>query len=237
MVSKKITSLQHPLVKHWFELRNQKSYRQETQRLLVVGKKMIQELPIDVLITLEDSEEISCKEKVIVTEPILKKITGLEAPDGFAAEIAMPKEEKNWKDKKRVLILDQIRDPGNLGTLLRTALALGWEGVITTPGTVDLFNDKALRAGKGAQFHLPFGELSQEEIQDLGLQFYMADLEGTSLEKGHFKTPMALILSSEAHGARNWPNAQKITIPMKSHVESLNVATSGAILLYEMRAT
>ena len=77
----------------------------------------------------------------------------------------------------------------------------------------------------------------QEEIQDLNLQLYIADLEGTSLEKGHFSRPLALILSSEAHGARNWPNAEKITIPMKPHVESLNVATSGAILLYEMRAT
>lgn len=237
MVSKKITSLQHPLVKHWVELRNQKSYRQETQRLLIVGKKMVEELIPDVLITLEDSEEISCKEKIIVTEPILKKITGLETPDGFAAEIAMPKKETHWKDKKRILILDQVRDPGNLGTLLRAALALGWEGVITTPGTVDLFNDKALRAGKGAQFHLPLGELSQEKILDLNLQLYIADLEGTSLEKGHFSRSLALILSNEAHGARNWPNAEKITIPMRSSIESLNVATSGAILLYEMRAT
>lgn len=237
MVSKKITSLQHPLVKHWVELRNQKSYRQETQRLLVVGKKMTEELPIDVLITLEECEEITCKEKIVVTEPILKKITGLQTPDGFAAEIAMPKEEKNWKGKKRILILDQISDPGNLGTLFRAALALGWEGAITTPGTVDRFNDKALRAGKGAQFHLPSAELSQEEIKNLQLQLYVADLEGTSLEKGQFKSPLGLILSSEAHGTRDWPNVQKITIPMRPSVESLNVATSGAILLYEMRAT
>src|SRR5690606_36001625 len=105
MVSKKITSLQHPLVKHWFELRTQRRYRQETQRLLVAGKKMVEELSLEVLISLDECESISCKEKIIVTEPILKKITGLEAPDGFAAEMSMPKEEKNWKGKQRVLIL------------------------------------------------------------------------------------------------------------------------------------
>ncbi|MBX7066518.1 MAG: RNA methyltransferase [Parachlamydiales bacterium] len=228
MVPKRITSLQHPLVKHWFELRSNKTYREEAQRVLVAGRKMTNELPIETLITLEPSD-IPCKEEILVTEPILKKITGLQAPDGFAAEIAMPKPQdlhgKNW-----VLILDRISDPGNLGTLLRTALALGWEGVILTAGSVDLFNDKALRAGKGAQFHLPY---SYQEIH--GLHLYTADLEGTPLDEVQPKLPLGLILSSEGHGAREWAGAKKITIPMRGEVESLNVAASGAILLYAMR--
>jgi TrmH family RNA methyltransferase len=235
MVPKKITSLQHPLVKHWFELRTERAYREETQRVLVVGEKMVRELPIDVWIGLEPPLESSAKETYVVTEAILKKITGLNQPDGCAAELAMPKPQ-DLRGKKFLVILDQIADPGNLGTLLRTALALNWEGVIVTPGTVDLFNDKALRAGKGAHFHLPYARLTHEEIVQLKLHLYTADLEGESLKATHFKTPLGLILSSEGHGAGSWSQGNKITIPMSDQVDSLNVAASGAILLYTMRS-
>lgn len=234
MVPKKITSLQHPLIQHWVQLRTERAYREETQRLLVVGEKMSRELPIEILIALEPSSEIDCKETYLVTEPILKKITGLNQPDGFAAEIGLPAPE-DLSGKKFLLILDQIADPGNLGTLLRTALALNWEGVIVTPGTVDLFNDKALRAAKGAHFHLPYARMTPEEIAQLHLHFYTADLEGEPLGTSHFQAPMALILSSEGHGAKIWPKSKKITIPMSGQTESLNVAASGAILLYAMR--
>lgn len=236
MVAKKITSLQHPLVKHWFELRTNKAYREEHQRLLVVGRKMAEELSVDIRIALEPSQ-LPCREEFLVTEAILKKITGLQTPDGFAAEIDLP-QPQSLRGKKRVLILDQLSDPGNLGTLLRTALALGWEGVVVTPGTVDIFNDKALRAAKGAHFHLPYARLEGQEIAQMGWRLYTADIEGTPVQNIKVKEPMALILSSEGQGVRSWSEtiAEKITIPMHSGVESLNVAASGAILLYEMRA-
>ena len=236
MVAKKITSLQHPLVKHWTALRADKAYMQEAKRVLISGKKMVQEISLETLIVLEPNSSIRCKEEILVTEPILKKITGLVQPDGFAGVALMP-EREDLRKKQRVLILDQISDPGNLGTLLRTALALGWEGVIVTPGTVDLFNEKALRAGKGAQFHLPYDQLSRGEIAKIGWHFYTADLEGEALEGASFKAPLALVLSSEGHGAHEWSKSftKKITIPMVGQVESLNVAASGAILLYEMR--
>lgn len=233
MVSKKITSLQHPLVKHWLDLRSDKTYREKVQRVLIAGRKMVSELPITTLLTVHPADLV-CQEQILITEPILKKITGLQAPDGFAAEIAMPKPQ-DLKGKRWLLILDRLADPGNLGTLLRTALALGWEGVIFTQGTVDLFNDKALRAGKGAQFHLPYSYHTADEIADYHLNLYTADLDGTRLEETAIQTPLGLILSSEGHGARQWALAKKITIPMQSEVESLNVASTGAILLYAMR--
>ena len=197
---------------------------------------MVRELPIDHLIALEEVPGTLAKETTLVSEAILKKITGLNQPDGFAAEIQLP-QPQDLRDKEFLVILDRIADPGNLGTLLRTALALNWEGVIVTPGTVDLFNDKVLRAAKGAHFHLPYARLSIEEIAALKLHFYTADLEGDPLGTTPFQTPSALILSSEGHGPGSWSEgrARKITIPMNPHVESLNVAASGAILLYAMR--
>ncbi|HSX11062.1 MAG TPA: RNA methyltransferase [Chlamydiales bacterium] len=236
MVTKKITSLQHPLVKHWVELRENRSYREEAQRVLVSGEKMARELRPKVLISLE-ATSIVAEDHYLVTEAILKKITGLEHPDGFAAEIALPPPQ-DLTSKKYLVILDQIADPGNLGTLLRTALALQWEGVIVTPGTVDLFNDKALRAAKGATFRLPYARLTTDEIAQLKVHFFTADLEGKALPNAQFKPPMALILSHEGRGPGSWSStiAQKITIPMGEEVESLNVASSGAILLYAMRS-
>lgn len=236
MITKKITSLQHPLVKHWFELRTSRSYREEHQRVLISGKKMASELPIDVLITSNDPTGFQGRQIYQVTEPILKKITGLQQPDGFAAEISLP-QPQDLSDKNFLLILDQITDPGNLGTLLRTALALKWEGVLVTPGTVDLFNDKALRAAKGAHFHLPYARASKEEILSFNHQLYTADLKGKPLDSARFAPPLALILSSEAHGAASWAKTrgETLTIPMSPKVESLNVSTSGAILLYAMR--
>ena len=232
MVAKKITSLQHPNISRWVQLRQDRAYREEAQRVLVAGEKMVRELPLEVLITVEPSD-IAAKEKYLVSEAILKKITGLSQPDGFAAEVRLPPPQ-DLCSKKFLVILDQIGDPGNLGTVLRTALALGWEGVIVTPGTVDVFNDKALRAGKGAQFHLPYARMEMEEIKRLKLQFYMADVGGEPVSKVSFRAPLALILSSEAHGPSS-DIGRKVTIPMNKSVESLNVAASGAILLYAMR--
>lgn len=234
MVPKKITSLQHSLVKHWAQLRENRSYREETQRVLIAGEKMVRELPIDILITSQPNSGIRSTQEYLVSDSILKKITGIATE--FAAEIALPAPE-NVTQKKFLLILDQIADPGNLGTLLRTALALKWEGVVLTPGSVDLFNDKALRAAKGATFYLPYCYMNPEEISKMRTHFYTADLTGTPLPSARFETPMALILSHEGKGPKGWSKqiAQTITIPMGDQVESLNVATSGAILLYAMR--
>lgn len=232
MQAKVISSLHHPLIARWVQLRTKREAREEAGRVLISGQRMVHELALEVLITTEPSH-LEAKEKYLVTDAILKKITGLNEPDGFAAEVALP-QPQDVKHGSHLLVLDQIADPGNCGTLLRSALALGWDGVIVTPGTVDLFNDKALRAGKGAQFHLPFARMEWPEIAKLPHMFYTADLEGKPLGSVRPSTPLALILSSESHGPTQI-RGEKITIPMNGKTESLNVASSGAILLYTMR--
>ncbi|MDE3045806.1 MAG: RNA methyltransferase [Verrucomicrobiota bacterium] len=239
MVSKEILSLQHPFVKEWVALRLEKKARDEAGQVLLMGEKMIRELAkkvsLEAIITVAPAPDIHAKEHYLVSEAVLKKITGLPAPDGFAAIAPLPKPQK-MEGKQRLLILDRIADPGNLGTLLRTALALGWDGVFFTPGTVDPFNDKALRASKGALFSLPFS-YGKPLIE--GYTPYLADTEGTPLSKVKASLPLALILSNEGEGPAPWAEkyAHKIAIPMHNGVESLSVATSGAILLYELRIT
>lgn len=240
MLEKKISSLQHPLVKHWEKLRREKNYREEKGALLIAGEKMIREFPFPLrtLISLQ-AAPLMAEQRYFVTEAILKKITGLETPDGFAAEVELPLPQ-DVGHCRRLLILDQLQDPGNMGTLLRTALAFGWEGVVATPGTVDFFNDKALRAAKGATFRLAYSWKTPEEIALLSREkkwdVWVADLTGKDLETIPFHLPFALVLSSEGEGVNAWARklGKAISIPLKRGVESLNVAAAGAILLYTM---
>lgn len=231
MLAKTITSLQHPLVGYWLSLRKERAFRKKEGQVLVTGERLIRELAPDFPLTLLTSSpcSIPAQEHYVVTPGILKKITGLEEPDGFAAVLPLPSPQ-NLHSCKHLLILDRLADPGNVGTLLRTARALGWEGVVITPGTADLFNDKALRAAKGATFHLPYME--SEELDSFS-QPLLADLTGTPLDQ-YPPAPCSLILSSEAHGPRSL-SCPRISIPMHPGMESLNVAAAGAILLYALR--
>ena len=232
----RITSLQHPLVKHFVSLRKESSYRKQSKSVLLIGEKVIREcfLPIRCLFSL-DKTQIQAKTSYLVTEEILQKIGGSE----MVAEVDLP-EPQNVEDKNFVLILDQIQDPGNLGTLLRASLGLGWEGVIATPGTVDFFNDKALKASQGAIFKLPFSFKTPEEIiswvQRKKISIWVADAGGAPYKNESFIKPLALVLSNEGNGINQWAKEFKmISIPLQNKVESLNVATAGAILLHHMR--
>ena len=207
----------------------------------MIGEKIIREYPnsIQCIISSEPTP-IRAKKSYLVTEEILQKIGGLGNIEGVFAEVDLPVPQ-SVEGKNYILILDQIQDPGNLGTLLRTALALGWEGVIATPGTVDFFNDKALRASQGAIFRLPFSIKTPEEIlawrESRNIPIWVADAKAPSCSKSTFSSPLALVLSHEGQGVRKWAKSfHSISIPLQNNVESLNVAAAGAILLYHMRA-
>lgn len=242
-MEKEIKSLEHPLVKRAVHLRGDRDARDLEKRVLISGQKLISDLslhwPIEILFYLDDLPKIPSFESIRISKAILKKITGLEEPDGWAAIVQAP-EEKSLVRKHHILILDQISDPGNLGTLWRTALGLGWEGIWLTPGCVDPFNDKALRAAQGTTFYLPFERILPEAIvswaQQTKAAIYAADLQGSPLDQCTITTPCALILGNEGKGIGEWAKAiaKAVTIPI-SNVESLNVASAGAILLYAMR--
>lgn len=237
-----ISSLQHPLVKEWVELRLEKNARQTSRRVLLIGEKMIRELSSKIALQAVISTaktNIAANQHYLVTPEILKKITGLPAPDGFVAVAPLPPPQ-SLTGKQKILILDRLSDPGNLGTLLRTALALDWDGVLLTPETVDPFNDKALRASKGALFSLPYDWQTPAQATDFlrreKIHVYLADLIGMPLHIARAQSPLALILSNEGAGPTSWAEqyADKISIPMQNGVDSLNVAASGAIFLYSL---
>jgi TrmH family RNA methyltransferase len=138
-----------------------------------------------------------------------------------------------------LLVLDSIRDPGNLGTLLRTADAAGVQAVLLPPNTVDAFSPKVIRAGMGAHFRLPIQSMSWDEIRLYanGVQVYLAEMDGLSCWEAEFKTPLALIIGGEAEGASE--SARKlatrlVSIPMAGKTESLNAAVAGSVLMFEV---
>ncbi|HPS33140.1 MAG TPA: RNA methyltransferase [Anaerolineaceae bacterium] len=139
-----------------------------------------------------------------------------------------------------VLILDQMRDPGNLGTILRSAEAAGAQAVFLSPGTADAFAPKVLRAGMGAHFRLPILTLEWETLAVVlaGLNVFQADMDGEiSCWQADFRSPCALLIGGEAEGIS--PEAaelvtRSVRIPMAGRSESLNAAVSAGILLFEV---
>ncbi len=139
------------------------------------------------------------------------------------------------------LIPDSIRDPGNLGTLLRSADAAGAQAVLLPPETTDAFAPKVVRAGMGAHFRLPIHSMDWEQIQRVSrsaeLVIYLADMHGQSCWETDLRKPLALIVGGEAEGASEQARklaTQRIGIPMPGEAESLNAAVAGSVLMFEV---
>jgi len=240
---KTIASLHHPLVKHLVKLRNKKEYRSACKSALLSGLTLIEELCAKhrfKTVCLEEgyAPAFSFEADVVyrVTSAILKKITGVVHPEPIAAEITLP-EEAQLTEVNYLLILDGVSDPGNMGTLLRTALALGWQGALITPGSTDPFNEKALRAAKGATFKIPLKRGSWQEVDALlktERWMLLAAMPGkTPMRELQVAPAVALALGNEAQGLseRIRVRARAISIPMHAEMSSLNVACAGAILM------
>ena len=150
--------------------------------------------------------------------------------------------EQPLQKMNRILILDQVSDPGNLGTLWRTALGIGlarrlahaW--LLPTPSMIKRFEHR-----KEPLFRLPYERIFPEQIiswkRSRKATIYTADLHGTPIDQCKISTPLALVLGNEGQGPGDWTRSatQRVTIPISSAIESLNVASAGAILLYAMR--
>lgn len=234
-----INSPTHPLIKHFVRLCSQRKYRYEQRKVVIEGEKMVREaaeiLPIRTLLTCERALDIDANEIFQVPFSIIEKISHCEHPEGMIAEIDMPV-NSDLSNCQTILVLDQIGDPGNMGTLIRTALAFGWKGVYLLDGCCDPYNDKALRAAKGATFKIPIEQGSIETLQQRAknYQALAADLDGMpahAFKRTH--APLLLLLGNESRGVSEEAKTfcQPITLPIQS-IDSLNVSVAGGILMY-----
>lgn len=261
-------------MKHVVSLHNGKS-RKESGQFIVEGKRFVQEalLREAEIITIyycPDNEKLAegntytkqglslaelveqAQNKRIpveqVTESVMYKMATTKEPQRIIA--VTQQQEYDWQDihlddNGILLIIDQIQDPGNLGTILRTALAADVKNIILTKGTVDLYNTKVLRSSMGAIFSLTIiTDKTVEEITNYCKAnnhiLTVSAMEGTSIYEWKIceQYPLALVLGNEAFGPSDLL-AQKadkrISIPMFNNVESLNVAIAAGIFLFELR--
>ena len=181
-----------------------------------------------------------------VSESELASAADTETPQGVLAIAAIPAAEISAPEgAARFLVLDALQDPGNVGTVIRTAAALGVTATLALPGTVDLWNGKVVRSSMGALFHHPVCALSWEDLAGFlarhGVALWAADMDGDPLPDvatGVLPERIALVVSNEGSGLS--PHvaaavARRLSIPMDPMVESLNVAVATSIVLYALR--
>jgi TrmH family RNA methyltransferase len=185
---------------------------------------------------------------VEVSDRELVELADTEHPQGIVAAIEPPRwslADLSTGAGSVTLVLDGVQDPGNVGTILRTALALGGAGVVALKGTAELHNPKVVRGSMGALFRLPAVSASETEliawIADRGLDLWVADARGEAVPPrttAASRRPIALTLGSEGAGvsaALAAKAARRVGVPLAPGAESLNVAVAAGILLYEVR--
>ena len=253
---KMITSVKNPKIQHIRALQSRSRIRREMGAFIVEGLRLAEEV-----FTSDWDVQL-----VIYTEGL--KPNGQRLVDGFAergveVELVAPHVMQNASNTKSpqgillvlstasitlpskldfVLVLDSLRDPGNLGTILRTAAAVGVDAVYIPPLTADPFAPKVIRAGMGAHFRIPIIHaawgLIEQTIDQHDLQVYLSKADCLQLyTEADFRQPIALVVGGEAFGFSE--RSQKIShqslhIPMLNQVESLNAAVAAGILLYEV---
>ncbi|WP_296879643.1 RNA methyltransferase [Thomasclavelia sp.] len=234
-----ITSSSNNTIKTLMKLK-QKKYRKQLGYYLIEGEHLVNEaIKANQVDTLISTKPLKTNLPVIeVSEEVMAKLAFTKSPSSIMAKC--PLENKNELIyKNRYLILDDLQDPGNIGTLIRSALAFGIDQVILSNNCVDLYNDKLLRSMQGANFHISciYGDL--KEIIDK-LQAHDVTVVGSALENGkdiHLiekQEKMAFIVGNEGNGMNPdiLAKCDRIGyIPIQT-IESLNAAIAGSILMY-----
>lgn len=250
-----ITSIHNPKIQRIRALLANRHERHQQQVFVLEGIRLVEEAvrsnwTIEHLIF---SSSISLRGKNIIEECEKKGILTDEVPENIIASISDTETSQGIlavtvmvsllipTALDFVLIADNIRDPGNLGTLLRTAAAAAVDLVVLTPGTADAYNPKVVRAAMGAHFRIPIQTADWPEVAARfkpDLKFLLAEMENSSpLWQVDFHNPLAIIIGGEAEGASE--NARQladlfVSIPMPGKMESLNAAIASGIILFEV---
>ncbi len=256
-----ITSTANKKVKELAELSVKAKARAETGLFLAEGRKLFMEAPPEQIESVYVEEnayrgaDTAMREKLdrvsfeLVSGEVFRKISDTMTPQGIMTVVRQKKYEThallNKTDGRAamLLILENIQDPGNLGTMLRTAEGAGASGVIMTRDTVDIYSPKTIRSTMGSVYRVPFAVTEDlpgtlAELRAAEVCIYAAALAGGArvYDEPDYRKPCAFLIGNEGNGLRAETVAQadsRIIIPMKGCVESLNAAMAAGILLYE----
>lgn len=238
-----VESLENKKIKELRRLK-QKKYRDKTKTYLVEGIHLVNEAYkskdlLEIILLEGENIDINIK-KTYVTKEVLKSISELETPYNIIG-LCKYKEENNNIGKK-ILVLDGIQDPGNLGTIIRSSLAFNVDTIILSNNTVDLYNSKVLRGAQGMHFHINIirdNLLNKlKKLKESGYKIYGTNVNnGLSIKNVKDLKKYAIIMGNEGAGMSKELEClcdENIYIDMNSTCESLNVAVATSIILYEL---
>ncbi len=237
-----ITSINNQTIKELDKLK-QKKYRDLEQKFLIEGEHLVEEAEksgvLEKIILLENSEYPSKLEKIYVSKNVMKKLSSLDTPPNIIGVCKMLSKKELGK---KVLLLDDIQDPGNLGTIIRSSVAFNVDSIVMSLNTVDLYNPKVIRSTQGMIFKINLikDDLERviEKLKNENIPIYTTNVNGGENIKNINSTDSyGLIMGNEGNGVKDEISAladRKIYIPMNSKVESLNVSVAASILLYEL---
>lgn len=235
-----IESLNNEKIKYYTKL-NDKKYRKSEQLFIAPGSHLVEEALkkglVKEILLLKGEENIYDDKTTYVTKEILKKVSGLDSPPKVLAICHMLSSKEI---KGNVIILDDINDPGNLGTIIRSAIAFNYDTIIASSNTVDLYNLKTIRSSEGMIFNINYIVASLPDaikaLKEKGYTIYGTNVSGGSNIKPE-KEKHALIIGSEASGMKDDLKSlcdKLLYIKMNSLCESLNAGVSASILMYEL---
>lgn len=250
-MNKRIESTQNSLVKHWKKLVAVRKERDQSKEFLVEGFHLVEEalkqpgMVMQILVR----DDVGIPEEwdapvIEINDAVVKAISETEQSQGVFAYCKQPDhdvaEQGGWA---RVLLIDAVQDPGNIGTMIRTADAAGMDAVILGKGCADPFNPKTVRSAQGSHFHLPVirGELADwvRRLQDRNVEVFGTGLQdAVPLTDVRPAEQFALLVGNEGSGVHPdlLSSADRVVkIPLYGQAESLNVAVAAGILLYALR--
>ena len=259
-----ITSVNNDRVKQVVNYIEKSKARREDDVFVIEGMKMLREAPVlqvrEVYVTTRFLDKASEEDKEIlwrygaeeVSDEVMKKMAATQTPQGVIAVISQYHytmeevlEGYNQDDegaKPLILVLENIQDPGNVGTMLRSGEGAGVTGIILSKGSADIYNPKVIRSTMGSIFRMPFIYVESvpevlKTLKDNGIHTYAAHLKGEkNYDEVDYTQPTAFLIGNEGNGlTKETADAADtyILIPMKGEVESMNAATSSAILTFE----
>lgn len=254
-----ITSTSNQGIKNVKTLLAKARARRQQQVFVVEGPRMVLETPEEYLrevyisqsyieksLESMDDLEIRFGDKLrVVNENVMKHMSDTETPQGILAVVTQPAYELTdliQDDNPLLMVLENVQDPGNLGTIFRTAEGAGVNGIIMSSDTVDIFNPKTVRSTMGSLYRMPFvisADLSDtlKELQQQGVKFYAAHLAGEKYYDGYdYTSPTGFLIGNEGNGLTDEIAGiadEYVKIPMGGKLESLNAAMAAGVLMYE----
>jgi TrmH family RNA methyltransferase len=231
----------------WVRSLQQKKFRNESGCFVVEGRKGVEEglksdFKIHSVYTTDADWANADADSMLVPMREMEQMSSLSSPSPYLAVFHSSDNNLEWERSRSVMVLDGIADPGNMGTIIRTAEWFGIETILCTPDCVELYNPKVVQATMGSVFRMRVIALSDEEMaRDLKASDYYiiaADLQGSSIYKFDFKQKLAIIIGSESHGVRPAMRSmvdEFVTIPGNGRAESLNASVAATVFLSQWR--